>query len=95
MCLQDRQSFGLEVRSGLYLLNLELQVRGLITASSHQPDDGSFAPTGLVFKSLNALLSGRWILIGWRKKEEAQIPRSWCTRAGQWQVNIVSVKLAL
>lgn len=93
MCLQDRESF--ENGSSRYLLNLELQVRGLVTASPHQPDDGSFVPTGLVIKSLNALLSGKRILIGWRKKEEAQIPRSWCTRAGQWQVDIVSVKLAL
>lgn len=48
------------------LLNLELQVRGLITTISHQPDDGSVAPARLALKALYALSSGIRILIGWR-----------------------------
>lgn len=61
-CLKtDRRS---RTRTSRYLLNLELQVRGLITVFSHQPDNSSVTTTGLVVESLDALASGSWILIG-------------------------------
>lgn len=72
-----------------------MQVRGLITVFSHQPDNSSVTTTGLILESLDALASGNWILIGRGKKKEAQVSRAWRTRAGQWKIDIVGVKLAL
>lgn len=88
-------NYATRTRSGSILLNLKLQVRGLVAAFSHQPDDGSVASTGLILKSLDALATGSRVLIGRGKKNEAQISCSWRAWAGKWQIDIMSVKLAL
>lgn len=83
------------LRLSWYLLIQELQVRGVITAFSQQPNDGSIATTGLILESLDAEAPGKWILIGRGQKKEAKISCSWCIRTWQWKVDVVSVKLAL